>query len=46
MGPSAPAALAPDRTPGAVEVPLPDSIVPIAASTAGGSPGQVAAAWS
>ena len=44
MGPSAPAELAPEWTPGRSEVPLPDSTVPMAASTVQGSPGQVAAA--
>ena len=44
IGPSAPAELAPECTPGRFEVPLPDSTVPMAASTVHGSPGQVAAA--
>ena len=44
IGPSAPAPLAPEWTPGRFEVPFPDSTVPMAASTVQGSPGQVAAA--
>jgi hypothetical protein len=38
--------LAPEWTPGRLEVPFPDSTVPMAASTVQGSPGQVAAASS
>ena len=46
IGPSAPAPLAPEWTPGRLEVPFPDSTVPMAARTVQGSPGQVtAAAW-
>ena len=44
IGPSAPAPLAPEWTPGRSEVPLADSTVPMAASTVQGRPGQVAAA--
>ena len=44
MGPSAPAALAPDHTPGRVELPLPVSTVPMAASTDQSSPAQREAA--
>ena len=44
MGPSAPAGLAPDRTPGAFDWPFPDSTVPMAANTDQESPGQVEAA--
>ena len=44
IGPSAPAPLAPEWTPGRFEVPFPDSTVPMAASTVQGRPGQVAAA--
>ena len=44
MGPSAPAKLAPECTPGAFDWPLPDSTVPMPASTDQGSPGQVCAA--
>ena len=44
IGPSAPAPLEPEWTPGRSEVPFPDSTVPMAASTVQGRPGQVAAA--
>jgi hypothetical protein len=44
IGPSAPAELAPECTPGRLDVPLDDSTVPMAASTVQGRPGQVAAA--
>jgi hypothetical protein len=44
MGPSAPEPFDPLCTPGAFEVPFPDSTVPIAASTVQGRPGHVDAA--
>ncbi len=44
MGPAAPAKLAPERTPGAVERPWSVSTLPMAASTDQGSPGQLSAA--
>ena len=44
IGPSAPAPLAPDQTPGSVDWPLSVSTVPMAASTDHERPGQVAAA--
>src|ERR1017187_2186134 len=46
IGPSAPAALAPEWTPGRFDVPYPDSTVPMAANTAHDRPGQVPAACS
>src|ERR1700691_5142048 len=46
MGPSAPAGVAPEWTPGRSDVSFPDSMVPMAASTVQGSPGHVAAAAS
>ncbi len=46
IGPSAPAPLAPDHTPGAVDRPFPLSTVPMAASTDQDSPGhRPAACW-
>ena len=44
MGPAAPAKLAPERTPGAVERAWSVSTLPMAASTDQGSPGQLSAA--
>ena len=44
IGPSAPALLEPERTPGRAERPWPDSASPMPASTDQGRPGQVFAA--